>query len=138
MRRMKPLATALLTGVVTVAGLVVPGLPGATAGKADHGRVWARDRALRDGCHHYGYHYRVRPPTSSWALETFLRDRRGRSVASDALLAPHDGKRGRSAFRLCRYNTVPGRFTIRAKLTWQDGWDSHATWIAPGRFRMHR
>ena len=136
--RMKPLATGLLTGALTVAGLVAPGTPVASAGDADYGRVWARDRALRDGCHNYGYHYRVRPPTSDWALETFLRDRRGRSVASDALLAPHDKKRGRSVFRFCRYNTVPGRFTIRGKLTWKNGWDTHEKWIKRGHFRLHR
>jgi hypothetical protein len=136
MRKLR-LATGLLTGLLTIGALVAPGAP-ALAGGADYGHVGARDRALRDGCHDYGYHYRVKPPTSDWALETFLHDRRGRTIASDALLAPHDEKRGRSTFRFCRYNTVPGRFTIRAKLTWKDGWDSHETWIKPGRFRLHR
>ena len=137
MRKLR-LATSLLTGVLTIGGLVAPGVPVAQAGDADYGRAWARDRALRDGCHDYAYHYRVKPPTSDWALETFLRDRRGKTIASDALIAPHDKLKARSTFRFCRYNTVPGRFKIRGKLTWKNGWDTHEKWIEPGHFRLHR
>ena len=126
------LLTSILGGLVVVAGLA----GGALA--ASYGHTGAPDRVLRDGCHGYRYHYRVRPPTNDWVLETFLVDPRGDKIASGAFISDSDSKRGHGKFRFCRYNTRPGRFTIKAKLTWYNGYAEHKAWLRKSHFRLYR
>ena len=133
---LRTIVVGLVTGV-----LLGTGMPAATAGDADFGHVW-RDRngVLREGCHGYRYHYRAKPPAASteWALETFLVDRRGNGVAHGAFASNYDPARGRSRFRVCEYNTVPGRFKIRGLLTWREGDDQFERWVKPDYFRLRR
>lgn len=124
-----------LLGALLAGGLVVLGAP-AQAGDPEFGRTWARDKVLRPGCHDYRYQYKVKPPDSEWALETFLIDRRGREVGSGQFLFNADPKRGHSTFRVCRSTTTPGRFKIKGKLTY--GADDVEKWIKPGYFTMKR
>jgi hypothetical protein len=106
--------------------------------RRDRGHTHAPDGVLRMGCHNYPYRYRLDVRTNDWTLETFLRDRRGETIASGAFFAGADRKRQRSVFRFCRYNTVPGRFTIRAKLHWYTDSGDHKTWLDPSHFRLRR
>jgi hypothetical protein len=114
-----------------------------------YGRTSAHDRVLRHGCHTYRYHYVVDAPTHDWTLETFLVDRTGETVSSNALSSDSEPERGYRHFGLCRWNTVPGRFTIRAKLIWYrkpsereqllgEAPKGHRAWFKPSHFRMHR
>jgi hypothetical protein len=131
---MRTTITGLLAGL-----LLVLGMPAATAGDPDFGRVWRGDGVLRQGCHNYKYQYRVKPPTKVWALETFLVDRRGETVASGVLGYGADPKRGTAKFRFCRYNTVPGKFKVRGKLTWYiTNEESKVRWVEPDHFRLRR
>lgn len=103
-----------------------------------YGHTNARDRHLRYGCHSYRYHYVVDAPTHDWTLETFLVDRTGEKVSSNALSSDSEPERGYSRFGLCRWNTVPGRFAIRAKLVWYRNSTGHTAWFKPSHFWMRR
>ncbi|MGB0100734.1 MAG: hypothetical protein WBP61_10690 [Nocardioides sp.] len=102
------------------------------------GRTRAPDAVLRHGCHDYRYRYRLDIRTNDWTLETFLDDRTGETVASGAFIAESDPKRARSAFRLCRYSTHTGRFTIRAKLIYYTDSGRHRVWLKRSHFRLRR
>ncbi len=123
---------------VIAGALLAAGLPAATAGDADFGRLWRDDGVLRPTCHDYRYHYKVKPPTDDWMLETFLVDPRRHTIASDGRIAGADPKKGVGTFRFCRYNTTYGKFKVRGKLTYRDGYDQRVTWIKPGFFRLRK
>ena len=125
------LLTAILGGTLVVAGPAV-------AQAASYGHTGAPDRTLRDGCHNYRYHYRVKPPTNDWVLETFLVDPDGRSVSSGVFSSDSEPDSGSAAFGLCRSVTRFGRFTITGRLTTYDGWDDAVSWITPTTVRLHR
>ena len=129
-----------VVGAIT-AVLLGTGLTTATAGDPDFGRVW-RDKngVLKEGCHDYRYQYRAKPPgdASEWALETFLVDKRGEGVAHGAFASNYDPRRGSGTFRVCEYDTVPGRFKLRGKLTWREGADQFERWVQKDFFRLRR
>lgn len=126
-----------LLGALLSAGLTAGATP-ASGGNAEYGRVWRGDGVLRPSCHNYKYHYKVRSPKPDWALETFLVDPRGETIASGGFVSEVDPKRGVGKFRFCRYNTVPGKFKIRGKLSYRDGYDQWVRWVKPGYFRLSR
>jgi hypothetical protein len=130
---MLQIATVLTTVAVLLGGgMAVP----AGAGNPDLGRIWAKDKVLKRGCHNYRYQYKVTPRGYDWSLETYLRDPTGEIIASNALDSFVDRRRGSSTFRFCRYATRPGTFKIRGKLTLYDGYDQHVGWVRPDFFRM--
>lgn len=127
----------------TIAGLLaglllVLGMPAATAGDPDFGRLWRDDGVLRQGCHDYKYRYRVISPKPDWALETFLVDPNKETIANGGFASNVDPKKGTGKFRFCRYNTSPGKFKIKGKLTYYDGWDKSVVWVKPGYFRLRK
>ncbi|MBB3044064.1 hypothetical protein [Nocardioides soli] len=139
-------ATACLAAAGVTVGLLgapgraepTPAEPGAPHERSSYGSTHAPDGVLRKGCRGYAYRYTVTPPTGDWTLETFLRDPTGDSVASGAFMSDSDPATRRSTFDLCRYNTRPGRFTIRALLHWYDDEGGHRVWLEPSRFRLRR
>jgi len=137
------LRTATLALLTTlVAALLVATGSGAAQARS-YGHTGAPDRVLRDGCHRYRYHYVIKPPNNDWVLETYLRDPRHRRLASNAFSSDSERKRGHGRFQFCRYSAVPGRFTIRAKLTWYTtpilgAQKSHQVWLDPSHFRLRR
>ncbi len=88
---LRPAILALLTTVLS--SLVVVTGPVAAEARS-YGSTGRPDGILRDGCHNYRYHYRVRPPTGDWVLETFLIDPRGEKLASGAFISDSDPRRG--------------------------------------------
>jgi hypothetical protein len=140
------IAAGLLTAVPAAAGPPsdpVSGLVGELAGhhrerqgQRDYGRTHADNGRLKHGCRPYRYHYELDIRTNDWTLETFLDDRRGETIASGALASGADPKKGSAVFRFCRYNTVAGRFTIRAKLIFYTDSGDHKAWLEPSRFRL--
>jgi hypothetical protein len=125
------------------AGLVA-GAPPATA--HDHWKPWgatrAPDQVLRAGCHGYRYHYRVSPPTDSWAAEFFLVNPNGRKIASEAIASESDPDRAWLKWTICRPSTVYGRHKIKMKVTYIDPEDptpdSVSGWVKPSTFRLTR
>ena len=142
-----PGARSAVAGLALAGLLGIPGLPGLTHGRHQShsidwhsmGRTWEHDGTLRRGCHDYRYHYRVQPPSRRWSLETFLVGPGGKALASDVALAGGDPRRGTKHWsQICRSNTRPGRFTIRAKLSYDDSsGNGHHGWLSPSHFRLH-
>ena len=62
----------------------------------------------------------------------------GRPSPPGRTSADADAKRAPAHFRFCRYNTEPGRFTIRAKLTFYNDSGEHRVWLEPSHFRLRR
>ena len=96
-------------------------------------------RVLRKGCHNYAYTYTVKPPASAgteWSLETFLTGPHGGRLGSDVILGGADPKHGKKTWRICKSNTVPGTFTIKAKLTYNANPDQYSGWLNASHFRL--
>ena len=135
-----------LLAATAIAGLVaLDGSIPAWAATSRFGHVGSADRTLRPGCHHYRYHYVVKPGSSDWLLETWLLDPRGKHRGSGDFVPGSDPERGHAHFGICRSTVVPGRFTIRARLTWYtpgmlptDPPVEHTRWFEPAHFRLHR
>lgn len=127
------MAPTLVLTALLLSGLLTPPPPlgesssGSAPAVEPAGSTAASDRVLRKGCRRYSFAYAVETPTDDWTLETSIRDRTGRAVASHALLGPGDPKAGRQSFTLCRWATRPGRFRIHAELTSYEG--SHGTTV---------
>ena len=100
----------------------------------------ARNQVLRQGCHGYAYTYRVTPPpyTSTWSAEILLIGPRGGKVGSTYLLSPSDPASGKRVWRLCRSTAIPGKYTMRMKVTSIDIYDLHTSWVQPTTFRISR
>jgi hypothetical protein len=93
---------------------------------------------LKQGCQRYRYRYRVTAPDDEWMAEVFLIDPRGRGVGSRSFHTPEDPATGAPAWKLCRATAGYGRYTIRMKVTWSDGYENHSGWVKPTYFRMTR
>ena len=135
----------LLAAFLSSMVLVADGSAAAWAWTTRYGHVGAADGTLRPGCHHYRYHYVVKPTTNDWMLETWLYDPRGRPRGSGDFAPGADPRRGYGHFGICRSSVVPGRFTIRARLSWYtpgalpiDPPVHHKRWFEPAHFRLHR
>lgn len=117
----------------------VVGSPPAVANTSKFGHTGAPDRVLKPSCHNYRYHFVVKAPSDEWVLETFLIDPTGDTLASGTFFSESEQNRDHSHFRICRPNTRPGKFAIRAKLTWYYGYEEqHAVWFKPSHFRLYR
>lgn len=105
---------------------------------AEFAKTFRGDGTLKAGCNNYRYRYKISPPSDAdtWALETFLTDRRGETIASGGILKGADPKRGKARFRFCRANTVPGTFKLRGKFTYKVGFDTFDGWIDPTFFKL--
>lgn len=139
--------TARIAAALTAGALLVttPPATGADVEEEMHsfvhedasGRIRSGDGVFERGCQSHPYRYRVRPADSDWSLELFLRDRRGRDVASSYEWQGADPARGKGRLRFCASATTPGRFTVRARLTWDDG-QYHEKWLKPRRITLRR
>ena len=122
-------------GLLLSAGSLVPAtgvdyVPG--------GRTAAIDQLLKPGCRHYHYRFRIDPPTDNWAAELFLVGPKGLGLGTAAYQGPQDPGLGRAAFRLCRSSITAGKYTIRMKITYKDGYDKYEGWVKPSHFRLLR
>lgn len=142
-----PRATGRIATAIAAAALLVTTPPAGAVDLEDEmhsfqhedatGTVRSPDGVLRHGCQTHPYRYRVRPADADWSLELFLVDRRGRRVGTGYEWQGADPARGRGRFELCSQATRPGRFTVRARLTWDDG-VYHAKWLEPRKIRLRR
>ena len=101
------------------------------------GSVHSGDGIFEKGCQSHAYRYRVRPGGSDWSLELFLIGPRGKQVSTGYKFNGHDPNRGRGRFHFCSQSTRPGRFTVRSRLTWDDG-EYHEKWLEPRTIRLRR
>ena len=138
--------TSLLTAAtITAAGLLPLPLPapgddtsqGASEPVVVSGALDAPDGRLRRGCKDYAYAYAVSVPSDDWTFDVTLQDRHGKGVNSQSLLGPNDDESGVLPYRLCRWATVPGRFTLKGALVSYDG-DRATTVEVTESFRLRR
>ena len=101
------------------------------------GSVHSSDGVFERGCQSHGYRYRVRAEGSDWSLELFLIDPRGKQIATGYEWKGSDPKRGRGRFEFCAQATRPGKFTVRSRLTWDDG-QYHEKRLEPRTIRLRR
>ena len=133
--------------VAALLALCAVGAPPATAALPDDlhsfshesasGTVRSPDGILERGCQRHPYRYRVRPADSDWSLELSLADPRGRRVATGYEWQGADPARGRGSFEFCAQASRPGTFTVRARLTWDDG-AYHEKRLEPRTIRLRR
>lgn len=132
-------ALALTAGLLVAGGAptaqAATGVPGKPA---TWGSTKAPNQVLRRGCAPYRYRYTVTAPTDEWAAEIFLVGPRGKGIASAAFDAGANRARSKAVFRLCAPSLRVGRYTIRMKITWQDGFDQSAGFVRPSTFRLTR
>jgi hypothetical protein len=107
------------------------------------GQVTGHNAVLKRGCHTYTYSYAITPPEGDWALETFIRGPgpahgpRRVGLANSAFLDGYDPLSGTGHFILCQPSTRSGRFTIKTKLSVQNGPDSYTEgWLPVAHFRL--
>ena len=99
------------------------------------GAVRSPDGTLEKGCQSHGYRYRVNAEDSDWSIELFLVDPDGETVATGYEWKGRDPERGRGRFEFCAQPTHAGTFTVRARLTWDDG-EYHEKWLEPRSIRL--
>lgn len=101
--------------------------------------ITARNQKLRAGCRTYSITYDVEVPSDDWTLESSIVDRRGKGVASFAIISPNDDAVDTLTYRLCRSATVPGKFRIRSVLNWYDDPSTpNQVKVPVTRFRLSR
>ena len=141
------LTTLLTTAVVAAAGLLpiprprpVPTDPGTAQvdGVPVSGVLDAPDGRLKRGCKDYGYTYSVTTGSDDWTFDITLRDRSGKGVNAQSLIGPNDDKAGVLPFRLCRWATKPGRFTLTGVVVAYDGSTALAEAQVSETFRLRR
>lgn len=129
----------LVLALVLLLGLAAVGTTAPAGASEVGGSVQATDGKLRRGCHTYSFDYAVQTPYDDWSLETTVVDPRGEGVASHAFLGPSDPKAQRATYRLCRWATRPGRFTVRAKLVaYDDPSEGTEVLLPEATFRLRR
>lgn len=132
-------ATALL-GLLLALALVPVSPAGAAKDRpfAEFAKTFRGDGTLKKGCKDYSYRHKITPPedADTWALEIFIVDGSGETVASDAVIKGADPKKGTRQFRLCRARTEPGKFRLRGKFTYKVGFDTFDGQIDPTRFSL--
>ncbi len=127
------MSSLLATAAITAAGLLplplpLP-LPTSPAPEptpqaeqvAVSGDIEAADGRFRRGCRQYAYAYAVDTPSEDWTFDVALKDRNGKGVNAQSLIGPNDPTHGVVTYRLCRWATVPGRFTLDGVLMSYEG-----------------
>ena len=141
------MSTLFATAAITFAGLLPLPLPLPTASTessagtravAVSGVLDAADGRLKRGCKDYAYAYSVRTPTEDWTLDITMQDRNGKGVNAQSLIGPNDPGSGVLPFRLCRWGTTPGRFTLKGVLTSYDGYGGETSVTLTETFRLRR
>ena len=139
------LSTLFTAAAVTLAGLVpLPTDPATTDGTQPaaaqvevSGALDAPDGRLKRGCKDYRYAYSVTTESDDWTFDITMQDRRGKGVNSQSLLGPNDDEAGVLTYRLCRWATVAGRFTLSGVLVSYDR-DRETSVRVTETFRLRR
>jgi hypothetical protein len=135
-----PLVGLGLPALTPVASTAAPTTTAAepAATHPEWGATSAESAKLRRGCHDYAYSYTLTPPDGDWSLETFLVGPRGKAAGSGYFLTGKDPLTGTSSWRLCRHGTKGGVYTIKAKLSVQNGGDVVEGWLPPSTFKLRK
>jgi hypothetical protein len=102
------------------------------------GALSAPDGRLKRGCKDYAYAYAVTTESEDWTFDVTMQDRNGRGVNAQSLIGPNDAESGVLHYRLCRWATTPGRFTLTGVLTSYEGTTSETTVQVTDTFRLRK
>ena len=86
------------------------------------GSITGQGGVLRRGCTMYSYTYSITPPQGVWAIEVFITGPQMDHVGGGAFLDGYDPTTGSGTYKLCRRSSHPGKYTIDAKLSVDDGY----------------
>lgn len=121
------LATAVLAAASLLPTPLTLPLPGGPTGQGAQpatvtasGTLSAADGRLRRGCKDYQYAYSVTAGSDDWTFDITLQDRNGKGVNAQSLIGPNDAESGVLPYRLCRWATRAGQFTLSGVLTSYD------------------
>jgi hypothetical protein len=124
---------------VLVCALIALGISSPAVAAEEHpewGSTSAPDAVLKKGCQGYTYSYELTPPEGYWSLELFFKGPNGKRVGSAYFLYGADPLSDTETLRLCRRTTKPGRFTIKALLSVENGSQSEEGWLPESTFRL--
>jgi hypothetical protein len=102
------------------------------------GALSAPDGRLKRGCKDYAYAYAVTTESEDWTFDITMQDRNGRGVNAQSLIGPNDTESGVLTYRLCRWATTPGRFTLTGVLTSYEGTTSETSVQVTETFRLRK
>lgn len=127
---------------LTLGGVSTADAAGPTASSRMDATSWgstrAPDQVLRAGCRNYRFAYKITTPNDNWQAEMFISDRKGRAIASVLADAASQPRQDVTTFRTCRASTTPGRFKIRMRITYTEGYDKFVGFAKPSYFRLTR
>ena len=132
---------SLLVSLTTVLALTTVEMRSAASDTLTHpewGSTSAQNATVKRSCHQYAYADTITPPEGDWALETFLVGPGGKAAGSGYFVTGKDALSGTSTWRLCRRSVKGGLYTIKAKLSVQNGADLVEGWLPPSTFRLRK
>ena len=98
----------------------------------------APDGRLKRGCKDYHYAYSVTSESEDWTFDITMQDRAGKGVNAQSLIGPNDPESGVLPFRLCRWATKPGRFTLTGALVAYEGTSRETSVQVTETFRLRK
>lgn len=132
------------TGVVLVLALamalvlgVTPTSPAqAVEEEPEWGSVSAEDGVLKRGCRSYSYQYAVTPPSDGyWDLSVRVVGPAGRTLFF-SYQHGETARSGTATYRLCRSETRPGRYKLKARVSVVDNDEEAQGRLPTVRFRL--
>ena len=125
--------------VAVLMSLTAPeGAAQAVGSRPEWGSVSAKGGVLKASCRDYRYRYEVTAPGDGyWDLSVRLVDPRGKKVWFGYLYDGANPDAGTATFRLCRSQSVPGVYKLKAVVTVQDFADAETKGrLKTARFRL--
>lgn len=102
------------------------------------GALDAPDGRLKRGCKDYAYAYSVTTETEDWTFDITMQDRTGKGVNAQSLIGPNDEMSGVLPFRLCRWATKAGQFTLTGDLVAYEGTTKETHVAVTDTFRLRK
>ena len=139
MKRLALIGAPLLALLLPLGGApATADAPVARAAEAS-AQIRSTDGVLSKGCPGHRYRYAVDVPAGdSWSLEVHLVNRKGRTVAFDYQVSGGDPKKGKGRFLFCSLDVKPGRYKVKAQLTWSHYSDVQTVWAKPRVIHLRR
>jgi hypothetical protein len=105
---------------------------------SEWGSITGQGGVLRGGCRTYTFTYSITPPEGVWALEVFITGPGMDHVAGGAFLNGYDPESGTGHYKLCRVTNRPGKYTIDAKVSVDEGYEVTEGRLPTDTYRLRR
>jgi len=139
MKRMALIAAPVLALLLPVGATPATADPAAARAAEATAKVGSPDGVLSKGCPGHRYRYAVDVPDGdSWGLDIYLVNRRGRIMASGYEIKGADPQQGKGRFQFCSRDLRPGRYKVKAELTWSHYSEEHHVRATPKTIQLRR